>query len=847
MRSVLWVLVTLLAGRLVSVAGLAVLARWLAPADFGLLAFALVYITYVETVGDLGAGVALIYWPSRREDAAQVAFALNVGTGLIWFALTRAAAPAVAAFFGNPAGVAILQALAWTFPLKALGNTHDALCQKELRFKARVVPELGLAATKAVVSVALAAGGSGVWSLVWGQLAGTALWTALLWRVVDWRPRWRWPGGLLAPMLSYGRGIVAVNVLAAVVHHADLVVVGRMLGPTALGLYHVASKVPEMTITMVMWAVSRVLFPALARARTEGREAAQTYLSALRYSSLLTVPAAAALALLAEPLVLVLFGPRWTAAAPVLRALAIAAGLRSMGTQAGDVLKAAGRPGLLAALGALRAVLLVPAMILAAPGGPTAVATVMAAVTGVTMLLNVAAASRLAHVPLRDVASAIRGSLLAAGLLGLGLWAWTAVMGPARQPLALALTLAVGAAGYLAALRVAGPEVFARLLPGGILVGAGGPEYGVAGRFLVPLEAGPLRHFQRTLLVPYQTRERLAHRLPLALGAQLLIARARRPAPAAEKLAAALARPGSPLLRGTPLEGRAGLRAIVAHDAPEAGRDRLVAFIFEEGDRRPTAVLKARALDAAGRSLRNEWNALRRAAGLPPPLAQTVPAALAYQENVGMELLLQGWIPGRSAYAEMHSSAWPWPGARLRRHFEGAARWLARFHVATRTDDGAAAAPGDRRRSAGHGDFWARNTLWHDGRLRGVVDWECSREQAPPGEDLFHFPLTYGLGYPWSRKGDTPPEEAFRLTFVADNPVSRAVGHYFRAYCAEAGLAVAALPSMFATYLSTCWARRPGPEASSGPRLQDMLAESGPSVFSALAADGNRGLKPAQA
>jgi len=836
-HGVVWVLVALLAGRLVSVAGLAVLARWLAPADFGLLAFALVYITYVETVGDLGAGMAVIYWPSRRREAAQVAFALNMGTGLLWLALTLALAPAVAAFFGNPSGTAILRALAWTFPLKALGNTHDALCQKDLRFKARVVPELALGVAKAAVSVALAAAGLGVWSLVWGQLAGTALWTAILWRVVEWRPRWWWPEGLLRPMLSYGRGIVAVNVLAAVVHHADLVVVGRMLGPTALGLYHVASKVPEMTITMVMWAVSRVLFPSLARARTEGRGAAETYLTALRYSSLLTVPAAVALALLAEPIVLVLFGPQWTAAAPVLRALAVAAGLRSMGTQAGDVLKAAGRPGVLAALGALRAVLLLPAMILAAPTGPAAVATVMAVVTGATMLINVGVAGRVAGVPLRAAAAAVRGSIVAGVAVGACLLAWTALLGPAREPLSLTLTLAAGALGYLAALRMAGPDVLARVL------GTTGRS-AVAGRFLVPLETGPLRYFHHSLLVPYLARERIAHRLPFPIGAPLLVDRGRRPVPAAGALAAAVSRPDSGLLRGTPLEGRAGLRAIVAHDAPGAGRERLVAFVFEPQARRPAAVLKVRAAGGPGPSLRTEWDALRRAAGLPPPLARTVPAALAFQETDGTEVLVQGWVPGRSAYAEMHAS-W-WPADRPSRHLEGAAHWLARFHAATRVG-GAAAAPGSRPRAAGHGDFWARNTLWRDGRLTGVVDWECSRDAAAPEEDLFHFPLTYGLSYPWSRKRETPVEDAFRLTFLAQNAVSRAVGRYFLVYCAEAGLEVGALPSLFAAFLSGSWSRRPGPAAKSGPRLVALLEERGPSVFSTLAAEEERGLDPARA
>jgi lipopolysaccharide exporter len=461
MGGVIWTLAATAAGRILTFAALAVLARLLAPADFGLMAFALVYITYVETVGDLGTGAALIYWPAWREDAAQMAFVLNVAMGAFWFAVTMLGAPAVAAFFGNPAGADILTALAWTFPLKALGNTHDALCQKDLRFKARLAPELGMAVVKGVVSVAAASAGLGVWSLVWGQLAGTAAWTALLWRVVPWRPRLRWPADLFAPMLAYGRGIVAVNLLAAVVHHADAIVVGRMLGASALGLYHVAYKVPEAAIIMVMWAVSRVLFPALARARAEGRAPAETYLAALRYTSLFTVPASITVALLAEPLVLVLFGAPWAAATPILSVLAISAGLRSLGNHAGDVLKAAGRPGLLAALAVVRALVLVPALVVAARWGAVAVAATMAVVTGATLTASVIVAGRVAHIPLRAVWRAMRGSVVTAAVVGAALWAWTWIVGPATDAVSLGLAMGVAAMTYFTVLKQVCPEALA--------------------------------------------------------------------------------------------------------------------------------------------------------------------------------------------------------------------------------------------------------------------------------------------------------------------------------------------------------------------------------------------------
>ena len=188
-----------------------------------------------ETVGDLGTGMALVYWPDRRDDAAQVTFAINMIAGTFWCILTILLAPFIADFFNTPQGTNIVRALALAFPLKYLGNTHDALARKDLRFRARAVPELSLAILKAAIAIVLAWQGFGAWSLVWGHLGGLLCWTAFLWIMVPWRPSFALPRDLVAPMLRYGRGIIAVNIIASILHHVDLVIVGRFLGLTALG------------------------------------------------------------------------------------------------------------------------------------------------------------------------------------------------------------------------------------------------------------------------------------------------------------------------------------------------------------------------------------------------------------------------------------------------------------------------------------------------------------------------------------------------------------------------------------------------------------------------------------
>lgn len=449
--SVVWAFAGTVASRLLWLGALAVLARILAPRDFGLLAFALVYITYVETVADLGTGSALIFWPDRREEAAQVTFVSSALAGLGWCALTLLAAPWIADFFNAPEGVPILRALALSFPLKFLGTTHDAICQKDMRFRVRLIPEVAMAVGKAGVAVGLALAGFGVWSLVWGQLAGLAAWTAALWLVVPWRPKWQWPSADLArPMLAYGRGIVAVNVLAAVTHHADLVIVGRMLGARILGLYQMAYKVPEMTVIVSIWVVSKVLFPAFSRAHASGEEVGALYVGALRWIALLAVPASLGLALVAEPLVVTVFGERWREAAPILQALALYTGLRALGAHAGDVLKATGRPGLLAAIAVAKAVLMVPLLLLAARSGPVAVALTMAGVTAVTLLFNVIAVCRLAGVRPGALLAALRPSFLA----GAGMAAAVLAL---PDPAGLATAVGVGAAVYLLILGVMNP------------------------------------------------------------------------------------------------------------------------------------------------------------------------------------------------------------------------------------------------------------------------------------------------------------------------------------------------------------------------------------------------------
>ena len=445
-----WTLLGRFGSRAITLCGLALLARLLMPEDFGLLGFALAFMIYFDTIGDLGTGAALIYWPSSEKDVAQITFAVNVVMGFVWFALTYAAAPFAATFFHTPGAEPLLEALAWSYPITALGNTHEALSLKQLRFRSRLIPEIAMALVKSGTSVALALTGAGVWSLVWGQLAGLTAWTLSLWAVVPWRPSFRFQWALAPKVLKYSKSIVALNLIAEVVHHVDLVIVGRMFSAVVLGFYQMAYKIPEMTILMVTSVASKVLFPSFSRLQSDPATLRGVYLQTFRYTGLIVLPAVVGLVMLAEPAVLTLFGDKWGPTIPIARTLAFYAGLRALGNHSGDILKACGRPNVLAGFAVLNAVVLVPTLIVAARGGSVSyVALAMALVAAPSGVVTTAYVCRILQVRPGEAVSQLLPGLLTASLLALVLAGLSSLTRHADVQLRLITGLVVGSAATL--------------------------------------------------------------------------------------------------------------------------------------------------------------------------------------------------------------------------------------------------------------------------------------------------------------------------------------------------------------------------------------------------------------
>jgi PST family polysaccharide transporter len=432
-----------------------VLAHLLSPSEFGLVGMALLVITLLDILRDFGIGSALIYRQEKGAAAANLAFFFSAGIGLVLFGANFLLAPLAASFF-KTAGpdematvAALLQVLGLSLLFASLGSTHDALLQKSINYRKRMIPEVGRTLIKGILQVALAFAGFGVWSLVIGQVVGEACATILLWIVMPWRPGFHFDRELIRPMLGYGLQLMLVAGLGTLLADVDYILIGGMLGAAALGLYTMAFRMPELLIMNLAQAVSTVAFPVAARLQSDMDALRSAYLKMQRYMLAILAPLGFGLYALTPTLVHMLFGEPWVPAIPVMQVLSIYMLLGGINHWPGVVYKAVGRPDILTRLSLVKLIMLVPVLWwCAANFGIVGVAWGHLAVRLIGIAIDMKVVAGFVGVGVRENVRALLPSLVSSGAMAAMLQVLFMFTGDVPGPATLGIGIVAGAAQY---------------------------------------------------------------------------------------------------------------------------------------------------------------------------------------------------------------------------------------------------------------------------------------------------------------------------------------------------------------------------------------------------------------
>jgi O-antigen/teichoic acid export membrane protein len=321
-----------------------IVARLLAPHDFGVYAVALVVHTIIISISDLGLGWALV----RDDEEAVAATAPTITTmaianSVVLGALMALSAPLLAGLLGAPHATATIQVMALTLPLAGLAAVPSALLRREFRMDRMFVADTANTIASAVIVVPLALAGWGPLALAFSFVAGQVLTTIMVTVYSPRRYRPGWDAQQARALLRFGMPLVGASILVFSIQNVDYIVVGRLLGPVALGLYVLAFNISGWPQNVFGTVVRNVSLPAFSRMREGGSDMAQGFVGALRMVSRLIFPVCLFLGALAPHLVRAVYGAKWEAASHALIGLSVFAAGRTIMELFADFLVSLGR------------------------------------------------------------------------------------------------------------------------------------------------------------------------------------------------------------------------------------------------------------------------------------------------------------------------------------------------------------------------------------------------------------------------------------------------------------------------------------------------------------------------
>lgn len=324
-RAALWSLAAQYASFAIQFATSVVISRlFLLPADVGLFSIALAAAMVVSIFQDMGISRFVTGQPQMREDHVRDYAAVAVGIGWAVAAMVALAAWPLERFYGEAGLASLVLIIAAAYIAIPLGIVPAALLTRRMDFKALFFANAGSALVGGGVAVATAAAGAGPASLAWGMLASAVVKLALVQWGAPVLPRWPRQMAVVRPMLGFGGATFVLSLSGSLGLRSQDLIVGRLLGVAATGLFTRAGALAGQMSMLVVGAINAVFYPAFAKKRDAGEPLAAPYLHLVACNTALQWPAAVGLALAAEPVVHLLYGPNWSDVAPLLRWTALA-------------------------------------------------------------------------------------------------------------------------------------------------------------------------------------------------------------------------------------------------------------------------------------------------------------------------------------------------------------------------------------------------------------------------------------------------------------------------------------------------------------------------------------------
>ena len=320
-----------------------VLARLLDPAAFGIVALAMLLQVFLDEIKDIGMGATIIQRKTVDQVLLNSVFFANVVIGATVSALLFAGAGPVASALGNADAAPAVRGFAVIMFVTALGQIHLSLLRRTLQFRhiARVIAVSAL--VNAIVSIGCALAGMTYWALVLGYGAAAVTGTIMYWVYDSWRPTRSASLTALRSVWRTSWHIFMVGFLTLIWVQLDRVLISSLVGVVALGTYTLAQRVVTTPTGAISSMLSDVAYAAFARRQDDNAALRSGFMRSSAVIATITFPMMFGVAVVAAPLVPVVFGDQWNGLVPVIWCLAPACAFTSVTYTCDQILRAKDR------------------------------------------------------------------------------------------------------------------------------------------------------------------------------------------------------------------------------------------------------------------------------------------------------------------------------------------------------------------------------------------------------------------------------------------------------------------------------------------------------------------------
>lgn len=392
-------------------------ARLLAPEDYGVMALLTVFATLALVVVDSGFSQTLIRSEAPTREEYRSVFGFNLFMALLLYGIMVLLSPVAARFFGVPILTRLAPVLFLLLPLNALCVIQQALCARNFRFDLLSKAIFLSSLLSGGVAVGMALAGCGVWSLVGQRLMAMGAKAALLWAWSDWRPRGSFSGKALRRMAPYSLRLLLTDLISAIYNNVSQLFVGKIYSTQMLGYFNQGQKLKDVPVLAAQQSVQNVTFPALAKLKEEPEKFAESYRQLMMMTSFLLFPVLLGMVALAPDMFALLLGEKWMPTVPYFRILTLSGLFVPLSSIAYNVLKARSNGRVIVRLEVVKKGIMTLILALTIPRGVEAIAWGVVAMAAVEWMLNLWAAGRYSTLSIGRVFSALALPLLVSGLM----------------------------------------------------------------------------------------------------------------------------------------------------------------------------------------------------------------------------------------------------------------------------------------------------------------------------------------------------------------------------------------------------------------------------------------------